>query len=106
MTTFSFVWNIAYEATPAATDQVSQGDDQLRALKEGVRERMVVDHSWVGDPNDGQHLKVTLKPQLSNLPLDSTNGQLFSKNVGGIVELFYEDTAGNIVQITSAGTVL
>ncbi len=33
-------------------------------------------------------------------------GTVYTEDVGGNVELFYEDSAGNDVQITSGGTVL
>ena len=105
MTAFSFTWNIAYEAAPAPTDAIRNGDDQIRDLKLGVRERLAVDHSWFGDSNDGAHLMATLLTQLSDPAQTSLGGKLYTKNVGGIVELFYRDNTGQIVQLTSNGSV-
>lgn len=37
-------WDASFEATPANTDPVSQGDDRIRDLKENVRERLESEH--------------------------------------------------------------
>jgi hypothetical protein len=40
-------WDLAtFEASPANSDQVSQGDDKIRELKENIRDRAEVEHLW------------------------------------------------------------
>lgn len=39
-------WDVAYEASPASTDPVASGDDQIRALKLEIRERGEEEHCW------------------------------------------------------------
>lgn len=38
------VWSLAFEATPAGTDQVSEGDDRIRDLKDTIREELRTEH--------------------------------------------------------------
>ncbi len=47
----AIVWNAALEATPAAGDPVSQGDDRIRDAKAEIRFRMEVEH-MIGDGDD------------------------------------------------------
>ena len=50
-------WTAGFEATPANSDQVSQGDDRIRELKETVRDHAEVEHRWgAGAPDStGRH---------------------------------------------------
>jgi hypothetical protein len=38
------VWNSAYEATPAGSDNPAQGDDAIRDSKVAIRERFAKEH--------------------------------------------------------------
>lgn len=107
---FTDVWNAAYEAIPADTDQESLGAGVIRDLKLNVRERMAQDHSWIGDNNDGFHNFATLISQAAD-PVPSfdagkTGASLYSKTVSGNVELFYRDSSGNVIQLTGNGLLL
>lgn len=107
MTVFTDTWDSAFEASPADTDLKSQGASKMRQLRSAVQEREEVDHSWAGDANDGEHKKITFGP--IPLTVDPTNvankGFLYTKDVGGKVELFWIDEDGNIIQITSVGVL-
>lgn len=103
MTSFTRTWNAAYEAVPADTDDAAEGALRIRNLKEDVQERGEVDHSWAGDANDGAHKKVTLLEQAGNPSSAANTGFLYTKDVAGITELFWEDSSGNILQLTSGG---
>jgi len=45
----AIVWNSSYEATPASSDPVAQGDDRLREAHEAIRARSEVEHWWGGN---------------------------------------------------------
>jgi len=110
-------------ATPGGSDDPRQADDRMREIKAAVQERMndhngtasEGDHYWpltgteVSDTAAGQHRMVTLR-QLSDNPSTLTSyatttdlGFLFQKNMSGNGELFYEDEADNVIQLTSGG---
>lgn len=107
---FTDVWNSAYEAVPADTDQESLGAGVIRDLKLNLRERMKQDHSWIGDNNDGFHNGTTLISQASDpspvFDASKTGASLYTKTVTGNVELFYKDSSGNVIQLTGAGLLL
>jgi len=66
---FNQTWNDAFEDVPADGDQIKFGADKIRDLKEGVRERLQIDHEvFTADgagtdtgTDSGYHKKVTLK---------------------------------------------
>lgn len=98
-------WNTAYEAIPADIDQANTLGDVIRDLKRDIRERGEIDHDWDDTTNSGKHNKVTLQ-QLGAAPTNISNeGYVYQKNVGSNGELFYEDEAGNEVQITAVGEI-
>ena len=107
--TFTYVpnWNAAYIATPADTDEEAQGAAQIRNLKGGVEERLTIDHSWNGDGNDGKHQWATLRQsgQTTTYALDAGDGRVWGAQVNGNTELFYQDSGGNVIQLTSAGAI-
>jgi hypothetical protein len=109
MSNFTDAWNIAYEGIPADTEQVLLGAGRERALKLDLRERLSVDHSWSDgltvNSNDGKHVKVTLRVQSGTPTLDATDGALYTQAVNGVTELFYEDSAGHTLQLSSNGAL-
>jgi len=106
MTVFTRTWNAAYEAQPAGGDDISDGDDQIRNLKSDIQERTEVDHSWAGDADDGEHVKVTLAAPIADPSNVANKGFLYLKDVSAVVELFWEDESGNVIQMTSGGKLL
>ena len=105
MTTFTRTWNAAYEASPADSQSASQGATRIRELKNDISERLEVDHSWAGDANDGAHKWCTMIEQASDPTNVANRGFVYAKDVGGITELYYIDSAGTVTQITSNGTI-
>ena len=103
MTTFTTTWNPTFEAQPSDSENVSLGAGRIRTLKESISERMEVDHSFAGDADDGAHKKVTLLEQGSDPSNAANTGFVYSKDVSGITELFYEDSAGTVTQLTQNG---
>jgi hypothetical protein len=103
VTIFSRTWDTAYEALPADNESVTQGSGRIRNLKLDIQEREAVDHSWLGDANDGAHLHSTYLAQTVDPPNAADRGSVYSKTIAGNVELFYRDSAGNLIQLTSLG---
>lgn len=102
MTVFTETWDGNFETKPADNENINLGALRIRNLKLDIRERMSVDHSWDGDANDGKHYHVTLRP--GGVPtLDAGDGVMFSASIAGNTELFYKDSSGNVMQLTSGG---
>lgn len=105
MTSFTRVWDATYESVPADGDAASEGASRIRQAKVDVREREAVDHSWAGDANDGAHKKVTLLEQAGNPTSAANTGFLYTKDVATVTELFWEDSSGAVLQLTTAGAL-
>ena len=99
-------WDAPYEATPPNTQNASQGAQRIREFKLDVRERLTLDHSWAGDNDDGRHKFVSLVEQAGDPGNLADKGFLYTKEVDSLTELFYEDDAGTLFQITSNGKLL
>ncbi len=93
---------------PAGDRARSLGDDDIRELKRAEIERQAIDHQRVEDEtglgNIGTHKKVTLSETQAVDPTKYDDcGYLYIKTVNAIKELFWEDSAGNVKQLTSGG---
>lgn len=100
------VWNAAFEAIPADNDQISEGALRIRNLKRDIRERMEIDHDWDDITDAGKHKQLTLVDPLPSDPATVVDqGYVYSKNVSAVVELFWKDEAGNVLQLTAAGKI-
>jgi hypothetical protein len=97
------------EAKPSGSRDTSLGDDDIREFKRGIRERLAIDHEAVADEagnvNVGYHKKATLLDSVSNQAAVTGCGVLFTKTVGTVVELFYIDSAGSVIQLTTGGVL-
>jgi hypothetical protein len=106
-------WDAAYEADPADTDLVSQGDDEIRALKSGVRERGEVSQVWdegAAGSVMGYHLEGTAfadhdAADCSAIPLhaDQEAGQLCHE-IGDDSLWIAEAGGGSWVRVTPSHT--
>jgi hypothetical protein len=100
-------WNAANEASPADSDNVSDGAGKIRTLKLDIRERIAKDHYMAiagTDADHGEHSKITLQAPLGADPANvAEKGFLYTKDVSAKVELFWEDEDGNVIQLTTAG---
>lgn len=105
MTVFTRTWNAAYEAQPADNEDINLGATRIRNFKEDIQERVAVDHSFDGDEFDGQHEKVTLRPQNAAPTVEAPNGYVWSAVIAGVTELFYRDSNGNNIQLTKQGWI-
>lgn len=105
MTVFTFTWNGTFESQPADVEDASLGALRIRNFKVAVSERLKIDHSWLGDGNDGKHNKVTLSVQVGDPTLDTNDIALYAKQVNGKTELFIKDNNNNVIQMTSSGNL-
>lgn len=96
---------------PAGTRDRSLGDDDIREFKRAECERQNEDHvrpaDETGETLVGYHRKVQLYRQTSDPAAVALTGIAYTKDIGaGVIELFYEDAAGNVIQLTSAGKLM
>lgn len=92
------------EVNPGDSDTVSQYPPNERAARAAVKGAFEVDHTEA----DGKHKKVTL-PEGAAPAATVGEGYLYTKDVGGITELFYRedlDAGGTEIQVTDDGKVL
>ena len=102
-------WN---EDIPSDNNLAGEGNDEIASLKARVKERLELDHQFSGELDplegdcDGYHKKVTLQ-KLSEDPTPLTGtGVLYTKEVDGIIELFFVDEVSGIVnQLTEQGVL-
>lgn len=103
------IWN---ETLPDDNGLAGDGDDEIVSLKARVKERMELDHHFSGELDplegdcDGYHKKITLKALDDDpTPLTGT-GVIYTKEVDGIIELFFMDEATGVVnQLTEQGVL-
>lgn len=104
MTTFTRSWDATYESKPDDDNFGYEIDNYIRQVIVDVRERLEIDHIWKIGATDGEHKKVTLAPLATKPTLPGASyGAIYTKTASGAVELFYEDSDGTEVQLTSGG---
>jgi hypothetical protein len=103
MTVFSYTWNATFLGQPSDGEDINLGASRIRLLKSGLTERLVVDHSWAGDTEDGKHARVTLRAASSVPPVDADNGIALNVVVAGISELHWLNNVGQLVRLTNQG---
>ena len=96
------------ETNPTNATNLSDGDDHIVDVRKGVRIRMEYEHSTLGSASaGGKHKFMTMQTQATKPTVDATQtAALYVKDVGsGVIELFYEDEAGNEIQVTSGSAL-
>ena len=103
---FIIAWD---ETVPAGTEAKSLGDDRIRQGKYAVRERLAVDHDFRADETGattiGYHKPVHLIDNTNDPTSVAGTGIIYGKTISGIVELFFDDSAGTVTQITTNGVL-
>lgn len=97
------------ETTPVNATNLSDGDDHVRDLRKGTRIRLEYEHSTLaGSSAGGKHKFMTMQTQGTKPTVDATQvAALYVKDVGsGVIELYYEDEAGNEVQMTDGSALV
>ncbi|KKL48001.1 hypothetical protein LCGC14_2329930, partial [marine sediment metagenome] len=74
-------------------------------LKTDIQERLEIDHFHAGDAQDGEHKKLTLGAPIATPANVANKGFLYGKDVGGKIELHWEDEDGNEIALTAAGSI-
>lgn len=99
-------WNAAYEASPANSQDASQGAARIREVKVDVKERLALDHVMDETDDDGYHKQVTLEEQAVAPGNLANKFRLYAKESDSKSELFVKDEDGNELQVTKAGKLL
>lgn len=83
-------WNSAFNASPLASADPSEGDDRIRETRSQVQQRMEHEHDWLGtsETTGGVHREGSAKvyyevTEPTNKP-NSTDGALASADAGRI----------------------
>ncbi len=88
------------------TDQRLQDGEALVAANHPTRNDTINRLTLVEHSSAGKHKVISLEEQAS-IPSASTDfGKLYTKDVSGVTELFYLDSAGNEVQLTGGGEIM
>jgi hypothetical protein len=99
---FSIVWD---EGVPVNHTRFVEQPGFVRDTKKAVRERLAVDHYFLEsegtDTKIGYHKLCTLIEQTTDPDAVQDIGRLYTKDVATVTELFYRNSAGDVVQITS-----
>jgi len=99
---FSITWD---ETIPIDHTKFRQQPGFVRDSKVALRERLAVDHYFLtsegADTKIGYHKKCTLVEQTADPAAVADAGILYTKDVATITDLFYRNSAGAIIQITS-----
>ncbi len=103
---FSITWD---ETIPIDHTKFRQQPGFVRDSKTALRERLAVDHyllaSEGADTKIGYHKKCTFVEQTTDPAAVADAGILYTKDVATITELFYRNSAGTIIQITSGSGI-
>jgi hypothetical protein len=103
---FTKTWN---EAAPAGSDNISNGDNEIRDFKTAIRERLAIDHVFDADEtgvtNIGTHKQVAMLEAAADPANVTDTGIVYTKDASTITELFYRDSAGTVTQITVNGVL-
>lgn len=87
---------MAYKANiPAAADLLSVSQGDLLENFSQLNTQFGVDHDALTTPGDGFHKKVTIPVPLGSDPSPAgTAGQVYTKDVSGVAQLFFANSAG------------
>jgi hypothetical protein len=95
--TASALWT---EISPANSDNINQGAQQIRYLRRDARERLEQDHIWnVSTATDGYHKKVTLSDQGSRPGMSTGYSKIWAEDSGGVSQPYMIDGGGNVRQL-------
>jgi hypothetical protein len=101
-------WNTS---VPADTELAGDGDDQIRDLKDGLKDILDNDHQMgqslepLQGNCDGYHRKLTLYPLDSDPSIVTGAGIFYSKVIDNVIELFWMDDDGLVNQLTENGVL-
>lgn len=93
---------------PIDTDRAGDWPTDSDEFKDDISQRLTLDHFMdnvltEGAANqDGRHRQVTLKERTKPTEIADA-GIVYTKDVSGVTELFFVDSAGNEVQLTDEG---
>jgi hypothetical protein len=98
-------------SVPAGTEDPNLGDNRIRNLAAAVAELLGIDHymgtdggagTGYNDDAAGEHRVITLRAE-SDPVSESGKCHIYGKTVSGVVEFFFKDKDGNVLQLTTGG---
>ena len=95
--------------TPSNTDNPQEGAERIREAKKAIIERLDKEHYMPIEDNEvknaaaGEHKAITLRKQDSAPTTGADKHAIYAREVGGTLEMFTKDAAGNEVQLTKDG---
>ncbi len=96
-------------STPTGPESTKLGDDRIRETKVSIVEFLNVEHDASQTDNKvtgtAYHTQVHLPEQSSAPTAVADTGIVYSKDSGGVTELFFKDSGGNEVQLTIGGKI-
>lgn len=104
--TYTYSWD---ETKPSGSRALNLGDDDIREFKSAIRERLQGGGMYFPSSHDesaGLFNWVKFIEQSANPTQEANRAFFFTKDVGGITEFYWMDSAGTVTQLTSAGKVL
>ena len=97
------------ETKPAGTRDANLGDDDIREFKRAMRERLAGGGMYFPSTDDadaGLYNSLKFIEQSSNPTSEANRAFLFCKDVSGVTELYWMDSAGSVIQLTTGGKIL
>ncbi len=88
------------------SDQSIQYDEEMVGAGHPTKSDTLNRLALVEHANDGNHTVVSLDEQSAAPSNTADHGKLYTKDADGITELFYLDSAGNEIQLTSGGALM
>jgi hypothetical protein len=94
------------ETKPAGSRDANLGDDDIREFKRAIRERLADGGMYfptTDDADAGSFQYTKFIEQSSNPTAEANRGYLFTKEASSVTELYYMDSAGTVIQLTTGG---
>lgn len=96
------------ETKPAGSRDANLGDDDIREFKRALRERLAgggMYYPSTDDSDAGKFSYVNYLEQSADPTSVADEGFTYTKDVSGVTELYYMDSAGTVVQLTTGGAI-
>lgn len=85
---------------PRPTDEISQSQADLLGNFQAINTLVNVNHEDFGDPNEGKHKFVQMPEQGAGPGTGANIGAIYTKDVAGVTQLFYQDSNAKESQLT------
>lgn len=87
------------------SDQRIQYDEEMVGANHPTKSDTLNRLALVEHAQDGNHTVISLDEQSAAPGNEADHGKVYAKEVSGVTELFYLDSAGNEIQLTDGGSM-